>query len=123
MQLGKEKEAGPLVLHYSRSFGSLPWLDVEAARESKGSRSSAGPPPPHRKRQSNDWSGGVRVEKRFFHIIRIYAFANLPLPLDAEQAGKRGFSETSALEHVKYLTGLGPHPPVTTLFPLMTSPH
>ncbi|KAL5216027.1 hypothetical protein ABZP36_007428 [Zizania latifolia] len=37
-------------------------------------------------------------------------FANLPLPLDAEQAGKRGFSETSALEHVKYLTGLGPHP-------------
>ncbi|XP_062226190.1 uncharacterized protein LOC133924597 [Phragmites australis] len=37
-------------------------------------------------------------------------FANLPLPLDAEQAGKRGFSEASALEHVKYLTGLGPHP-------------
>ncbi|XP_037480021.1 endoplasmic reticulum metallopeptidase 1-like [Triticum dicoccoides] len=37
-------------------------------------------------------------------------FANLPLPLDAEQAGKRGFSEASALKHVKYLTGLGPHP-------------
>ncbi|WVZ90740.1 hypothetical protein U9M48_037013 [Paspalum notatum var. saurae] len=37
-------------------------------------------------------------------------FGNLPLPLDAEQAGKRGFSEASALEHVKYLTGLGPHP-------------
>ncbi|KAJ1265823.1 hypothetical protein BS78_08G103700 [Paspalum vaginatum] len=37
-------------------------------------------------------------------------FGNLPLPLGAEQAGKRGFSETSALEHVKYLTGLGPHP-------------
>lgn len=37
-------------------------------------------------------------------------FGNLPLPLDAEQAGKRGFSEVSALEHVKYLTGLGPHP-------------
>ncbi|KAK3142049.1 hypothetical protein QOZ80_4BG0341540 [Eleusine coracana subsp. coracana] len=37
-------------------------------------------------------------------------FGNLPLPLDAEQAGKRGFSEISALEHVKYLTSLGPHP-------------
>uniref|UniRef100_A0ACD5V4G3 Uncharacterized protein n=1 Tax=Avena sativa TaxID=4498 RepID=A0ACD5V4G3_AVESA len=37
-------------------------------------------------------------------------FASLPLPLDAEQAGKRGFSEASALKHVKYLSGLGPHP-------------
>jgi hypothetical protein len=37
-------------------------------------------------------------------------FRNLPLPLDAERAGKRGFSEISALEHVKYLTSLGPHP-------------
>jgi len=37
-------------------------------------------------------------------------FGSLPLPLDAEQAGKRGFSEVSALKHVKYLTGLGPHP-------------
>lgn len=39
-----------------------------------------------------------------------FQFANLPLPLDAEQAGKRGFSEASALEHVKYLAALGPHP-------------
>ncbi|XP_072988907.1 uncharacterized protein [Typha latifolia] len=37
-------------------------------------------------------------------------FESLPLPLNAEQAGKRGFSEASAMEHVKYLTGLGPHP-------------
>lgn len=37
-------------------------------------------------------------------------FGNLPLPLDADQAGKRGFSEISSLEHVKYLTSLGPHP-------------
>ncbi|KAL6652369.1 hypothetical protein ACP70R_011294 [Stipagrostis hirtigluma subsp. patula] len=37
-------------------------------------------------------------------------FGNFPLPLNAEQAGKRGFSEASALEHVKYLTSLGPHP-------------
>jgi hypothetical protein len=39
-----------------------------------------------------------------------FQFGNLPLPLDAKQAGKRGFSEASALEHVKYLTSLGPHP-------------
>ncbi|CAL9752585.1 unnamed protein product [Musa acuminata subsp. burmannicoides] len=39
-----------------------------------------------------------------------FQFESLPLPLDAEQAGKRGFSEVSALEHVKYLTKLGPHP-------------
>lgn len=37
-------------------------------------------------------------------------FGSLPLPLDAKQAGKRAFSEASALKHVKYLTGLGPHP-------------
>ncbi|KAJ3706443.1 hypothetical protein LUZ61_010148 [Rhynchospora tenuis] len=34
----------------------------------------------------------------------------LPFPLTAEQAGKRGFSEESAMKHVKYLTSLGPHP-------------
>ncbi|URE07098.1 Peptidase family M28 [Musa troglodytarum] len=39
-----------------------------------------------------------------------FQFESLPSPLDAEQAGKRGFSEVSALEHVKYLTKLGPHP-------------
>ncbi|ONI23875.1 hypothetical protein PRUPE_2G213300 [Prunus persica] len=38
-----------------------------------------------------------------------YQFESLPAPLTAEQAGKRGFSEFSALEHVKALTQLGPH--------------
>ena len=37
-------------------------------------------------------------------------FGNLPEPLTAEQAGKRGFSEIEALKHVKALTQLGPHP-------------
>lgn len=35
---------------------------------------------------------------------------SLPVPLTAEQAGKRGFSEASAMKHVKYLASLGPHP-------------
>ncbi|KAJ7975066.1 Endoplasmic reticulum metallopeptidase 1 [Quillaja saponaria] len=39
-----------------------------------------------------------------------YQFQNLPLPLTADQAGKRGFSEIEALKHVKALTELGPHP-------------
>ncbi|XP_059457062.1 uncharacterized protein LOC132186951 isoform X1 [Corylus avellana] len=39
-----------------------------------------------------------------------YQYENLPPPLTAEQAGKRGFSEVEAMKHVKALTQLGPHP-------------
>lgn len=39
-----------------------------------------------------------------------FQYNNLPIPLTAEQAGKRGFSEVLALAHVKNLTGFGPHP-------------
>lgn len=39
-----------------------------------------------------------------------FQYESLPRPLNAAQAGKRGFSEASAMEHVKYLTALGPHP-------------
>ncbi|XP_062092936.1 uncharacterized protein LOC133798581 [Humulus lupulus] len=38
-----------------------------------------------------------------------YQYLSLPLPLTAEQAGKRGFSEVQALNHVRALTELGPH--------------
>ncbi|MBA0667164.1 hypothetical protein Goklo_000286 [Gossypium klotzschianum] len=38
-----------------------------------------------------------------------YQYENLPVPLTAEQAGKRGFSEVAAMKHVKALTELGPH--------------
>ncbi|PON50168.1 Peptidase M [Parasponia andersonii] len=38
-----------------------------------------------------------------------YQYQSLPLALTAEQAGKRGFSEAQALNHVKALTELGPH--------------
>ncbi|KAK6929195.1 Peptidase M28 [Dillenia turbinata] len=38
-----------------------------------------------------------------------YQFQSLPMPLRAEEAGKRGFSEEEAMEHVKALTKLGPH--------------
>lgn len=35
---------------------------------------------------------------------------NLPRPLTATQAGKRGFSEIQAMKHVSALTQFGPHP-------------
>lgn len=39
-----------------------------------------------------------------------YQFQNMPVPLTVEQAGKRGFSEIAAFNHVKALTQVGPHP-------------
>ncbi|KAE9589161.1 putative peptidase M28 [Lupinus albus] len=39
-----------------------------------------------------------------------YQFQSMPLPLTADQAGKRGFSEIEAFKHVKALTEVGPHP-------------
>ncbi|XVE75361.1 hypothetical protein DITRI_Ditri12bG0088300 [Diplodiscus trichospermus] len=42
--------------------------------------------------------------------VHYYQFESLPVPLTAEQAGKRGFSEAEARKHVKALTELGPHP-------------
>lgn len=41
--------------------------------------------------------------------VYYYQYHSLPLALTAEQAGKRGFSEVQALNHVKALTELGPH--------------
>ncbi|XP_050250124.1 uncharacterized protein LOC126697256 isoform X4 [Quercus robur] len=38
-----------------------------------------------------------------------HQFQNLPAPLTAEKAGKRGFSEIETLKHVQALTDLGPH--------------
>lgn len=42
--------------------------------------------------------------------VYYYQFESMPPPLSSEQAGKRGFSEIAAMEHVKTLTQLGPHP-------------
>ncbi|XP_043705900.1 endoplasmic reticulum metallopeptidase 1 isoform X2 [Telopea speciosissima] len=42
--------------------------------------------------------------------VHRYQFQTLPVPLSADQAGKKGFSEYEAMEHVKALTELGPHP-------------
>jgi hypothetical protein len=44
------------------------------------------------------------------YSVHYYQFENLPSPLTAEQAGKRGFSEIQAIKHVKALTDFGPHP-------------
>ncbi|XP_047182011.1 endoplasmic reticulum metallopeptidase 1 isoform X2 [Vigna umbellata] len=39
-----------------------------------------------------------------------YQFQSMPVPLTADEAGKRGFSEIEAFKHVKALTEVGPHP-------------
>ncbi|TKY51585.1 Endoplasmic reticulum metallopeptidase 1 [Spatholobus suberectus] len=39
-----------------------------------------------------------------------HQFQSMPVPLTAEEAGKRGFSEIEAFKHVKALTEVGPHP-------------
>ncbi|KFK29147.1 hypothetical protein AALP_AA7G095000 [Arabis alpina] len=39
-----------------------------------------------------------------------YQHTNLPRPLTAQQAGKRGFSEIEAMKHVSALTQFGPRP-------------
>ncbi|KAG5239711.1 endoplasmic reticulum metallopeptidase [Salix suchowensis] len=44
------------------------------------------------------------------YSVHYYQFENLPSPLTADQAGKRGFSEFQAIKHVKALTDFGPHP-------------
>lgn len=68
--------------------------------------------------------GGVRTPRRSAYVIlalfvlviygcwaiHFYQFENLPLPLSADLAGKRGFSEAEAMKHVKALSELGPHP-------------
>lgn len=43
-------------------------------------------------------------------VVYNYQHGNLPHPLTAQQAGKRGFSEIEAIKHVKALTQFGPHP-------------
>lgn len=42
--------------------------------------------------------------------VHHYQFEAMPVPLTADQAGKRGFSEEEAMKHVEALAGLGPHP-------------
>lgn len=67
---------------------------------------------------------GVRRTKRSAYVILAlfvlvingcwavyhYQYEAMPVPLAADQAGKRGFSEEEAMKHVKALVGLGPHP-------------
>lgn len=43
-----------------------------------------------------------------FWAVHQFQYENLPMPQSIAQAGKRGFSEESAMEHVKALTGFGP---------------
>ncbi|CAN6462201.1 unnamed protein product [Victoria cruziana] len=56
------------------------------------------------------WLGLLLILVHACWLVHRVQYDALPPPLDADQAGKRGFSELSALEHARALTDLGPHP-------------
>lgn len=62
------------------------------------------------KRSSIAWLALFFIIAYSCSAIYQYQFQNMPLPLTADQAGKRGFSEIEAFSHVKALTEVGPHP-------------
>ncbi|KAM1672807.1 hypothetical protein FF2_040604 [Malus domestica] len=83
---------------------------------------TANPSPTGAEPVSTSWVGQQRPQRSPFVWLTLflaigycsygvyqYQFESLPEPLTADQAGKRGFSEFSALKHVEALTQLGPH--------------
>ena len=62
------------------------------------------------RRSSYVWLAFFLIITYCCSAIYDYQFQNMPVPLTAEQAGKRGFSEIEAFKHVKALTEVGPHP-------------
>lgn len=62
------------------------------------------------RRSSFVWLALLLIVTYCCSSIYHYQFQSMPVPLTAEEAGKRGFSEIEALKHVKALTEVGPHP-------------
>lgn len=62
------------------------------------------------KRSSVVWLALLLIITYCCSSIYRHQFQNMPVPLTAENAGKRGFSEIEAVKHVKALTEVGPHP-------------
>lgn len=73
---------------------------VEVSNDQKASRTN---------RTGSLWLSLVVLLLNASWAIYYFQYNNLPIPLTAEQAGKRGFSEVLSLAHVKKLTGFGPH--------------
>lgn len=68
------------------------------------------PPPTPPRRSAVAWLGLLLVLVNCSWATYHFQYESLPAPLSPEQAGKRGFSEVSAMAHVEALTRLGPHP-------------
>lgn len=62
------------------------------------------------KRSGKVWFSVLILVTYSAWVVYNYQLGNLPKPLTAKQAGKRGFSEFEAINHVKALTQFGPHP-------------
>lgn len=61
------------------------------------------------KRSALVWLALFVVIIYFSWAVHYYQFDNMPAPLGADHAGKRGFSEVEAIRHVRALTQVGPH--------------
>lgn len=62
------------------------------------------------RRSGKVWISLLILISYFSWAVYKYQHANLPHPLTAQQAGKRGFSEIEAMKHVSALTQFGPRP-------------
>ena len=69
-----------------------------------------------KKKERSSWNAAFLWGSLLFIIVQaswlVYYFQclKLPRPVPATEAGKRGFSEHRAYDHVRFLTSLGPHP-------------
>ena len=61
------------------------------------------------KRSARLWLALFVLLANFSWAVHYYQYDNLPAPLSADHAGKRGFSEVEAIKHVRALTQIGPH--------------
>ncbi|OVA10130.1 Peptidase M28 [Macleaya cordata] len=90
----------------SKQSGSNEAVDLTKASERMDSRGTGERP----KRSAFLWLALLVVIVYCSWAVYRYQFETLPRPLGVNEAGKRGFSEHQAMEHVKALTELGPHP-------------
>ncbi|KAF8402754.1 hypothetical protein HHK36_010844 [Tetracentron sinense] len=90
----------------SKPLGSVENVDLSGDDKDVSSNDGSERP----KRSAFVWLAMFVLILNSAWAVHHYQFESMPMPLNADQAGKRGFSEQEAMEHVKALTELGPHP-------------
>lgn len=83
---------------------------TEQAGDSTSTRPSSRPPERTSREAAVLWAALFFLILQASWFVYYFQCLKLPVPLSASDAGKRGFSEHRAYNHVKFLTALGPHP-------------